>query len=221
MTHRDLDATPVNVPELAREVRRQQAAQPSGRSRLMIGLCGPPGAGKTTTADALVDHLGGPPDVVAISLDGFHLASDLLDADQARRRGAPNTFDGGSFAALLERLRANAESIVYAPTFSRDIEEPIGSAVAVPRSSRVILVEGNYLLAEGPDWLRARSCLDQVWYLETPDSRRIQWLIDRHVEFGKVPDAAEEWVHRSDEHNTNLVKATRHRANRVYRIVES
>ena len=45
-----------------------------------------------------------------------------------------------------------------------------------------------------------------------------QWLIARHVAFGKTPDAARAWVMRSDQANAAVVAATRDRADVIVRV---
>ncbi|HYU05270.1 MAG TPA: nucleoside/nucleotide kinase family protein, partial [Jatrophihabitantaceae bacterium] len=101
-------------------------------SRRMLGITGAPAAGKSTLAATLAQSLA--PDAVLVPMDGFHLAaSELHRLGRHERKGAPDTFDAAGYVALLHRLRANAEDVVYAPEFRREIEEPIAGAIAVPR----------------------------------------------------------------------------------------
>jgi len=207
------EAQRVTLEDLAADLRRLAETSPDGRT--ILGLCGPPGTGKSTIATVLRDMLG-PERAAVVQLDGFHLASTIIRGTElADRRGAIDTFDSGSFASLVERLRANTEPVIYAPTFERDLEEPINASMAVPAEHDVVIVEGNYLLADGHDWARVRSCLDEVWYLHTDPERRVPRLVDRHVRWGKSRSEAEEWVEHSDEANARLVAATSHRADRV------
>lgn len=211
----------VTIVELAQDLESLAGEAPSGAARLMVGLCGPPGTGKSTTARALRDEIGEDRAVV-VQLDGFHLASPVIAGTElATRRGAIDTFDAGGFASLVERLRANDEPVVYAPTFERDLEEPINAAMVVPGDCTIVIVEGNYLLADGPDWERARACLDQVWYLHTDPDLRVTRLVDRHVQSGKEPQHAWDWVERSDEANARLIASTAHRADRVLAVVQA
>ena len=46
-------------------------------------------------------------------------------------------------------------------------------------------------------------------------------MIARHVEFGKEPDYAREWVMRSDQRNAELIETTRARADALVRIAAS
>lgn len=203
------------VEQLADDLRALASSATSPGGRVMVGLCGPPGTGKSTTALAIRDALGTDRAAV-VQLDGFHLASNLIAGTElAERRGAIDTFDTGSFATLVERLRANTEAVVYAPTFERELEEPVNASLAVPASLDVVIVEGNYLLADGHDWERVRACLDEVWYLHTDDDTRVQRLVERHVRSGRSPADAATFVERSDEANARLVAGTRQRADRV------
>ena len=76
------------------------------------------------------------------------------------------------------------------------------------------MTEGNYLLVDDGDWARVRPLLDESWYVEMDEDTRLDWLIQRHIEFGKAPDAARAWVMRSDQANAAVTAATRERAGR-------
>jgi pantothenate kinase len=180
-----------------------------GRRRL-LGLTGPPGAGKSTLAQRLVTELGADR-AVCVGMDGFHLADAELRRTGLRdRKGAPDTFDRAGYAALLGRLRRE-QGTVYAPAFDRSIEDSIAAAVPVPADVPLVVTEGNYLLV----WPEIRPLLDQVWYIDPPRQNRQAALIARHVAFGKTAADAERWVHESDERNAEVVAAGREFADRV------
>ena len=186
--------------------------------RRILGIAGAPGGGKSTLAAVLVGKLG-PDTARLVGMDGFHLAqAELKRLGRADRKGAPDTFDASGFAALLRRLRAREDAVVYAPMFRREIEEPVACAVPVPRDVPLVVTEGNYLLVADGEWADVRALLDEAWFVEGDDDRRRDWLIARHIEFGKAPDFAREWVMRSDERNAELVATTRPRADLVVRV---
>ena len=189
------------------------------RRRTIIGICGAPGAGKSTLAGLLVAAVNesAAGTSIAVGMDGFHLAKSVIAGDdRGRRRGAPDTFDVAGYAALLARLRTADDDIVYAPEYRREIEDPVNAAIPVPRSVRLVVTEGNYLLH--PDWAAAREQLDQVWFLEAPDETvRVEHLIARHVRYGKDVDRARTHVLTSDEVNASLVAGHRDHADRVLR----
>ena len=69
---------------------------------------------------------------------------------------------------------------------------------------------------EGP-WAEVRGLLDEAWYVAQDEETRVRLLIARHIEFGKEPDFAREWVMRSDQRNAELVETTRARADALVR----
>ncbi|GAA4846205.1 nucleoside/nucleotide kinase family protein [Actinomycetospora corticicola] len=182
--------------------------------RALLGIAGAPGAGKTTLALALVEALG--PEAVHVPMDGFHLADVELDRLGRRdRKGAPDTFDAGGYAALLARLRHPPSGTVYAPAFDREIEQPIAGSIPVPSSCRLVVSEGNYLLVDDPAWRAVRARFDEVWFHETDEVLRHERLVERHVRFGKTRDGAVAWVEAVDEPNARLIEATRPHADLV------
>ena len=200
--------------EQALERARRLAA---GGRRALLGITGPPGGGKSTLAAAIAAELG--EHAVLVPMDGFHLAqAELERLGRADRKGAPDTFDAAGYVALLRRLRSADEEVVYAPEFRREIEEPINAAIAVPRDVPLVITEGNYLLVDEGPWRHVRDLLDETWYVVQDESTRVELLIARHIEFGKDPDFARDWVLRSDERNAELVETTRRRADALVRI---
>jgi len=205
-------ASTCSIGALAAEARRLA----DGRDRCLLGIAGAPGAGKSTLAAKLLELLD--PDAVVVGMDGFHLASRVLaELGLSERKGAPETFDAAGFRALLARLRANDDEVVYAPEFRRELEEPIAGAVAVARTAPIVIAEGNYLLLDDRPWRGMSELFDQVWYLEIDGETRRDRLVQRHVAFGKSPEEALRWVRDSDERNAALVEATAERADKVIR----
>src|SRR5918997_6005300 len=199
------------IEDIAAAVERARELAAAGGRRI-LGIAGPPGGGKSTVARAVVAELGERARLVP--MDGFHLAqSELVRLGRRDRMGAPDTFDAGGYAAVLQRLRGE-EPVVYAPEFRREIEEPIAGAIAVPRQTPLVVTEGNYLLL----WPDIKPLLDECWYVETDEELRVERLIQRHIQFGKTPEYARAWVLRSDERNAQLVAATAPAADVLVRL---
>lgn len=197
-------------PDLDELVARVESLAARTPGRVLIGVAGKPGSGKTTLAQALVRRLAGVDDwrgsrAAHVPLDGFHLADqELVRLGRTARKGAPDTFDAAGYVALLERIRAGHS--VYAPSFERDLEQPIAGALPVTPATRIVVSEGNYLLLDTDPWPAARACFDEVWAMEQDEQVRLERLVARHIEFGKTPEAARAWVERSDQANAALVE---------------
>jgi pantothenate kinase len=188
--------------------------------REILGITGAPGAGKSTLARRLVDALGAER-VVLVPMDGFHLANAVLvEAGLRQVKGAIETFDDAGYAHLLRRIRCQQPGeTVYAPTFDRNLEEPVAGTIAVTSDVPLVITEGNYLLAETGSWPVARECLSESWFLDPRPADRIRWLIARHEAYGRSPEEARHWAVGSDERNARLIYAFADGADRRIRLL--
>jgi pantothenate kinase len=196
-----------SIDELATRAR----ALVSLGGRRILGITGPPGGGKSTLAETVALRLEGI--AIRVPMDGFHLSNAELDRLGRRaRKGAPDTFDAAGYVALLRRLKATEDEVVYAPEFRRELEEAVAGAIAVPGQVPLVITEGNYLLLDWPPWASIRTLLDESWYVDLQPASRVRRLTERHVRYGKAQAEAEEWVRRSDEVNARLIADARDRA---------
>ncbi|WP_204742245.1 nucleoside/nucleotide kinase family protein [Glaciihabitans arcticus] len=185
---------------------------PTTGQRQIVGVAGEPGAGKSTIAALLVAALG--PTAALLPMDGYHLPqAELVELGRRDRMGAADTFDVDAFVATLRDLRSGRAT--YAPDFDRTIEEPVQGALAFPPELRTIVVEGNYLLHDAGGWERVLPLLDLSFFVEVEPGIRQSRLIERHVRFGKTPEAARAWALGPDEHNARVVRASAHGADHV------
>lgn len=197
---------------------RDALAAASG-PRVLIGITGSPGAGKSTLAAALVAELtatDGAGTAVHLPMDGFHLANATLNRLGLReRKGAIETFDGWGFARLLDRVLAETDHTVYAPGFERSVDEPIAAEIAIEPSVRIVVVEGNYLLVDESPWQHVGDLVDEAWFIEAPEDERVRRLVARHTESGRTPEAALAWAREVDGANALVIGPTVARADLV------
>ena len=186
--------------------------------RLILGIAGAPGCGKSTLAELILNPLrvAEPEAVALVGMDGFHLAhSTLTRLGLASVKGAPHTFDPAGYAALLRRIRTESQGPVWAPEYRRDLHDPVAGATEVGPGVRLVVTEGNYLLLPEEPWSSAHRELAEVWWIDLPEEVRIERLVARHVRFGRTPEAARAHALGSDQRNAELVNRYAHRADFV------
>ena len=183
--------------------------------RILVGIAGAPGAGKSTLSQALSTKLNKSEHVAAvIPMDGYHLDDSLLeDLGLLKRKGAPETFDFAGFKHLLLRIK-NEDEVVY-PVFDREREISIAGAGILKKNIRIVIVEGNYLLFDEEPW----SCLSKLWdysvFLDVELKVLEQRLIDRWLDHGFSRAEAQQKALGNDIQNAKRVIASRIQADRI------
>jgi pantothenate kinase len=180
------------------------------RKRIVIGLAGVPGSGKTTLARNVVargntissqspeNSIAYTPIAVDMAMDGFHhtrayLAAMSNSSEAIHRRGAAFTFDDQGFPNLIRSLTSETTETIYAPSFDHSIKDPVEKAIIIPPDSRVVLIEGNYCALDKGSWKEAAMLMNELWYLDTPADIAHKRLARRHLASGIVADEAEAW----------------------------
>jgi pantothenate kinase len=187
-------------------------------TRVVLGLAGGPGVGKSTLATRLVERLNAATHGLAayVPMDGFHMRHKKLEAlGTAHEKGMPHTFEGAAFAQFLAALKL-ATAPVSGPSYSRRIEDVVDDAFTVPAAARLLVTEGNYLLLATPPWHNVRPLIDLAVFLDVPRETVRARLMKRHAEAGLFTEERNrEHIERVDLANYDLVSATRARADLV------
>lgn len=201
--------------DIATKIRQKHAS--SGRKQSLIGIAGPPGAGKSTICSRMRDLL---PGVAIVPMDGYHYTKSRLttfdDPEQAfLRRGSHWTFDGHEFLSAIESLRMNQGGIF--PSFDHKIGDPIANAIRVEDSDEYVIVEGNYLLLDIPPWNRLKSLFDFTIYIDCDEERLRQRVISRHMSVGCSRDRAILQYEKNDKLNAIEISQSKYRADYIVR----
>ena len=148
-------------------------------------------------------------------MDGFHYDNRILDERGWRdRKGAPETFDVGGFLAILQRLKNGQEDIAI-PVFDRSADLARGSARIIRSHQRLLIVEGNYLLLDRPQWRELFPLFSLSIFLEPPIEIIEQRLIQRWLDYGFDRQAAEVRARGNDLANAKIILTESRPANIV------
>lgn len=187
------------------------------QDRLIVGVAGIPGAGKSTLAARLVEAMDRQvPDTAAlIPMDGFHLPHATLEArGQVSRKGAEFTFDVEGYVELLRRYR-HAETVGTFPVYSRQIENPMPANTGITLQTRVIVTEGLYLLLPQPPWSALAEVIDECWWLELPADTARKRLRQRDADLGRSVAVSETRYERNDRINTETILVAQRTPDRI------
>jgi len=175
--------------------------------RFMIAFAGPPGAGKTTAAQAVCNAISkqpAAPTACVVPMDGFHFDNAVLDARGWRdRKGAPHTFDADGFVSMVRRLRQGGDIAV--PTFDRTDDFSRAGARIVGAGDKIVIVEGNYLLLREQPWCQLHDLFDLTIMLDVPLATLEERLIERWRIHGLSDDDARARAMQNDIPNARTV----------------
>ena len=188
--------------------------------RTIVAMAGPPGSGKSTIAARIVDELNGLErgSAAVLGMDAYHFDDlVLIERGLRARKGAPETFDVGGLEHLLGRLRNNSESEIAVPVFDRTIEISRAGALIIPRSTRFVIVEGNYLLLKRAPWTKLLRYYDMTVFLHVDDRILRERLEMRWRLLGFDNDKIQAKVVQNDLPNALLVNSHSRTADFVIR----
>jgi pantothenate kinase len=178
-----------------------------------------------------------PAAAVLVSMDGFHFPRAALDQLPNReeayiRRGAPWTFDVDRFVAFMRELRAWAdrnqqqhdagERYIYAPSFDHQLKDPVEDGLQIPSNASILIIEGNYLLLDEPQWRDIADLIDYRVFVDANVNETRERVAKRHVQAGieKTIEDAYRRVDRNDALNGMLIREKLIRPDLVVRSVD-
>jgi uridine kinase len=137
----------------------------------IVGIGGPPGAGKSTIAELVAEELG---DVLVMSLDDFYLSKTERISRGLRWRGPPGSHDLSALIESLDGLRERRVPITV-PKFSAEIDDRF-EPITITSAPTYVLLEGWLLGYRGEGYERILDGLDLMTFIdvdyETARTRR-------------------------------------------------
>ncbi|HEX9047095.1 MAG TPA: hypothetical protein VF988_08705 [Verrucomicrobiae bacterium] len=196
--------------------------QRANKSRVVVGIAGPTGAGKsvvTTLFQELARQAQLPFAFAVVTIDAYHFPNSYLLshlADGVALKQVKGRFDTYDVPALLRDLQAfTAGETVSFPAYSRKLHDPVPDQVRVTASSALLVLEGLWLLSDQGAWAPVRSLLDFCYFMDADKDRTRQMVLKRHMTGGRTLDSAMKHYEEVDGRNSDLVQQTRSRADRV------
>lgn len=193
-------------------------ALPKSDKRIIVALAGPPAVGKSTLAERLVKLLNKDDASTAdlLPMDGFHLDNSILKSEGSLdRKGAPETFDFDGLHSLLERVRDEGKDH-FIPTFDRSRDIAIAGSSRVRKKTKVLIVEGNYLLLAREPWSELALCFDHTVFLEASVEELKRRLSKRWLDHGYSQEDANRKSEHNDIPNAMLVLENRRHADQTF-----
>ena len=168
------------------------------KNRYFIALSGPPASGKSTISEKLVKDLtlkGHNSSI--LQMDGFHYDDQILKQKSLLlKKGAPETFDVMGFLNFLFRLQNENE--VAIPIFDRSLELSRSSAVIISKETRVVIVEGNYILLKTHPWRELHKFFNSTIMINTKHEILEKRLIKRWRSFNIPEEEIKQKVFEND-----------------------
>lgn len=165
------------------------------QQRVVIALAGPPGSGKSTIAENIVQRLNLSASkryAAVLPMDGFHLPLKTLDALSNReeayaRRGAAWTFNAHAVIKLVKRLQISKHDksmVILAPSFDHATKDPVEDSITITPETSLLILEGNWLLFDEAPWRDISALVDDTWFVDVEPNLAFQRVAKRHLQSG-------------------------------------
>lgn len=192
------------------------------KSRFILGIAGPTGAGKSVLAvvfKTLAQQAALPFMVEAITIDAYHFPNEFLlshFSDGQPLKQFKGRFDTYNPAALAKDLRDFSDGkTVSFPAYSRKLHDPVENALRVEESNVLLVVEGLWLLFDRSGWEEIGPLLDYSIFIEADPIQAREPVLQRHIRGGRTLADARRHYESVDAKNSELVLTTKTKANKI------
>ena len=179
----------------------------NNKTRYFIALSGRPASGKSTISENLAKDLSAKGyNSSILQMDGFHFDDLILKEKKLlSKKGAPETFDVMGLINFVSRLHKEDEVVI--PIFDRSLELSRSSAVIISKNTKVIIVEGNYVLLNSYPWSELHKFFNTTVMINCEKKILEKRLIERWENFNLPKKEIDEKVYKNDLPNgVNVLK---------------
>lgn len=87
-----------------------------------------------------------------------------------------------------------------------NLHKSSGNAIRLSKKSKIVLVEGNYLLLNDADWCQLpENVFNETWFLSVPIPECNSRVLNRHMANGLSEQQAQQRVDQNDRLNAQLI----------------
>lgn len=207
--------------DLFKEVTR--VYQSKGKVRVIVGVAGPAGSGKSVIATIFHEIAKQRPlpfRFESVGIDAFHYPNDFLtsnivdDEPLKNHKGRFDTYDVEKLTNTLTHFSLGHECTL--PTYSRKIHDPVENVTRLKKGEpALLLIEGLWLLYDKNGWDKVGKLLDFSIFIEADKDKVRQGVLNRHVRGGRTVEDAAEYYEANEAVNFDLIMKTKNKANKI------
>ena len=190
--------------------------------RVVVGIAGPTGAGKSVVAvlfKEIARQLGLSFAVESLTIDAYHYPNSFLRSHFSaggplkQVKGRYDTYDVKALAGDLAAFSAG-KSVSF-PIYSRKLHDPVRDGIVIEAEAALLIVEDLWLLHDRDGWEAVGPLLDYSLFIDADKERTKEPVLKRHMTGGRTREDAARHYELVDGRNSDLVRTTRHRADKV------
>jgi len=196
-----------------------EAYHQARKPRLLVGLVGPTGSGKSVIA-AILNVIAAQVPIgmrfETMGIDAFHYPNSVLLSRAVGKqtlknfKGRFDTYDVAKLLSALDDFSAGRKASF--PRYSRQTHDPVENAIAVGESNALVVLEGLWLLRAEGSWAPVARHFDFSIFVYADPEKVRNMVVKRHVAGGRTIEEASAYYEAVDAENFDLVMQTRNRA---------
>lgn len=195
----------------------------SDHPRLIVGLAGATGSGKSVIAALFQEfskQVALPFRFQTLGIDAFHYRNNFLETHTdntgetlKNRKGRHDTYDVPMLIQALKEFKTG--ETISLPEYSRRIHDPIEGVITISEKRAILFVEGLWLFYEHDKWKEVLPLIDYRIFIEADKERVMEAVVKRHQKGGRSKEDANRYYDTVDAVNFEQVSVTKNKADKI------